>query len=281
MLSPRFHDLFAFFASTITQITDHFFVRFEHDESDLMSDVMSEDEYDCITLFRFTTSLRKVDLSYVSCDRVCVESLVISAINTLEEVLLLCCPIDDDTFKLLLKCPKLHTIRCTDVEELTGTAFEYDMVNAPLRMLEITACPDFTREGLRRIFDLTSIEHLVLDYLEGETISIRDFIMSELPHTRLAQTLPRLSLMFSDVTAGTVLMLLRTMPSLVHLALHNPETEDPDLMLADGSDDDGDDDDGRRYHARYESERFVDPAILEIYELVFPNVRIYLNNFFA
>ena len=276
MLSPRFRDLFALFASSITEITHWFFTRFE--EIDI-EHPMSADNFDFLSLFKHTTSLKKVDFSYAIpwvIDDIVVDALVYSAINSLEHVMLSSCAIDDETMELFLKCPSLHTLSCLEITELTGSAFARDKVRAPLRELDISMCPDFTREGLRMIFDSSSIDDLTLDYMEGETISLRDFIAHDLRGSKLAQRLQRISLKFSDVGAEEVFTVIQSIPTLLIVALHNPESGD---TYAEGPLDEPNE--SRRRQSSAKDDKFIDPDSLHSIELLFPNVTIYLNDILA
>ena len=282
MISPHFHDLFVSVASSITVLTPKFFMRFcesgkSHTQGQSQSHMMLAEKFHFSTLFKYTTSLKTAILAHVIpsvVDEVSIRALTKSAFDTLEYIDMSDNSFPDHILEPVLKCPNLHALICRYVKGITGSAFARENVSAPIWTLEITGCEDFTREGLRKIFDLSSIQHLVLDRFYGRAISLRDFIKCDLPSSRLAQTLESLSLQFSDMSTEGVLVVLESMPSLTYLTLHDAITNvrltsywveflGCDIPLL-----------SQAFLKKY----FLDKIKIRAYSIVFPRVTIMLND---
>ena len=275
MISNRFRGIFLSFASSITEVDTSFFMRFKarriiFDEYQGMYKMhvarhpISVDEFDLPTLFKNTIALRTIKLAEAIpsvVNEVCIRILLDSAINTLNFVDISGNSIQDHTLKLFLKCRNLQSLLCRNVSNLTGSAFADGDVCAPLRSLDVSDCRDFTIEGLRSIFNLPSVEYLILDDVHVGCEQLRDFIQNDLPRSRLAKTLRYFSLQYSYIYNSDVLIVLRLMPSLTCLILYDPET---------------------LYGGFYPPEHqniYLDEVIIAGFNFLFPKVRIVLNEY--
>ena len=189
-------------------------------------------------------------------DEVCLSALLNSAGSKLESVLLSSCSVQDHVLQPFLQCPNLHTLRCENVLELTGSAFARIKIRAPLKPSEISDCDQFTWERLRGIFDLSSIEHVILDRLNGKNLHLRSFVKNELPLSRLTRTLECISFQHSDITTEDVFIILSSMPSPTDLILYDLR---PDWLIDEPY------------------EELIEDAKIEEFHLLFPKVCISFN----
>ena len=137
---------------------------------------------------------------------VCNFALLKSAFYTLEFVDLSLNLILDETLEKFLKILNLHTLICSYVDGLSGTAFACEKVSALIRVPDFAGSRELTREGFRRIFDLSSIEHLFLDRLGYKSIlALTDFIKYDFESSKLARSLKLISFEFSRILQGELL----------------------------------------------------------------------------
>lgn len=142
------------------------------------------------SFFSCTIHLRELKLAGCSSllSPQCFTAIANASAMSLTEVNLAHCHISDACLAPLLKSSSLKKLELVSCHGLNGTVFHSNICSAPLRVLDISWVQSLSREGIRCIASLKTIEELVLTGCEIITSRSLRILASSQSQIRLSLT---------------------------------------------------------------------------------------------